>query len=84
MISLYLHAPLNLIYKGETYLGSCQVPEVIYQILEEPVNENEIQAGQEIPQTLEDFIAEIKDERPDAKTFAAKLKAMVLCTNTLF
>ncbi|XP_073311925.1 probable galacturonosyltransferase 12 isoform X1 [Primulina huaijiensis] len=53
------------------------VPEVIFQILEEPVNENEIQAGQEIPQTLEDFIAEIKDERPDAKTFAAKLKAMV-------
>ncbi|XP_073307882.1 probable galacturonosyltransferase 12 [Primulina huaijiensis] len=53
------------------------VPEVIYQILEEPVNQSEIQAGQEIPQTLEDFIAEIKDERPDAKTFAAKLKTMV-------
>ncbi|KAK4439845.1 putative galacturonosyltransferase 12 [Sesamum alatum] len=53
------------------------VPEVIYQVLEEPVDQSEVQLGPEIPQTLEDFIAEMKDERPDAKTFAVKLKAMV-------
>ncbi|EYU19206.1 hypothetical protein ABFS82_13G173600 [Erythranthe guttata] len=53
------------------------VPEVIYQVLEEPVTQGEIQTGPEIPQTMEDFVAEIKDERPDAKTFAVKLKAMV-------
>ncbi|KAK6157155.1 hypothetical protein DH2020_011403 [Rehmannia glutinosa] len=53
------------------------VPEVIYQVLEEPVNQSEVQEGPEIPQTMEDFIAEMKDERPNARTFAVKLKAMV-------
>ncbi|PIN19622.1 Polygalacturonate 4-alpha-galacturonosyltransferase [Handroanthus impetiginosus] len=53
------------------------VPEVIYEVLEEPVDQSEIQLGAEIPQTLEDFIAEIKDEQPDVKTFAVKLKSMV-------
>ncbi|KAL0443432.1 UNVERIFIED_CONTAM: putative galacturonosyltransferase 12 [Sesamum latifolium] len=53
------------------------VPEVIYQVLEEHVDQSEVQLGPEIPQTLEDFIAEMKDQRPDAKTFAVKLKAMV-------
>ncbi|KAL2476235.1 putative galacturonosyltransferase 12 [Abeliophyllum distichum] len=51
------------------------VPEVIYQVLED--NQSEIQLGPEIPQTLEDFVAEMKDGRSDAKTFAVKLKAMV-------
>lgn len=46
--------------------------------MEEPVNEDEIQGDSEIPQTLEDFVAEMKDTRPDAKTFASRLKAMVL------
>lgn len=53
------------------------VPEVIYHVLEEPVNQDELRAGAEIPQTLEDFMAEIRDSRPDAKAFALKLKAMV-------
>ncbi|CAK9181312.1 unnamed protein product [Ilex paraguariensis] len=43
------------------------VPEVIYQVLEEP----------EVPQSLEEFVAAMKDSRPDAETFAVKLKAMV-------
>ncbi|KAL6999392.1 putative galacturonosyltransferase 12 [Sarracenia purpurea var. burkii] len=54
------------------------VPQVIYQVLEEPVSEEyEIQGAAEIPQTLEDFVAEMKDIRPDARAFAARLKAMV-------
>ncbi|KAK4491971.1 hypothetical protein RD792_002755 [Penstemon davidsonii] len=53
------------------------VPEVIYQVLEEPVNQSEVQLEKEVPQTLEDFIAEIKEEQPDAKTFALKLKSMI-------
>ncbi|GER53326.1 galacturonosyltransferase 12 [Striga asiatica] len=65
---------------GPRILGRLEptVPEVIYQVFEEPVDQNEVQpVEQEIPQTMEDFIAEMKDERPDAKTFAVKLKAMV-------
>ncbi|KAL7103511.1 hypothetical protein ACP275_08G183800 [Erythranthe tilingii] len=53
------------------------VPEVIYQVLENPANQNEKQSEPEIHQTLEDFIAKMKEERPDAKTFAIKLKSMV-------
>ncbi|KAG8386194.1 hypothetical protein BUALT_Bualt03G0123600 [Buddleja alternifolia] len=53
------------------------VPEVIYQVLEEPVDEGEVEPGQDIPQTMEEFIAQMKDEQPDAKTFAVKLKSMV-------
>ena len=53
---------------------------MIYQVLEEPVNQDELQAGPQIPQTLEDFMAEIRDSRPDAKAFALKLKAMVVCS----
>ncbi|PIN02354.1 Polygalacturonate 4-alpha-galacturonosyltransferase [Handroanthus impetiginosus] len=65
---------------GPRILGTrpeSSVPQVIYQVLEEPVNEIEVQAGPATPQTMQDFVAEIKDERPDAKTFAIKLKAMV-------
>lgn len=49
----------------------------MYRILEEPENQTETQSEQEIPQTMEDFIADMKNEKPDAKTFAIKLKAMV-------
>ncbi|KAL0302075.1 UNVERIFIED_CONTAM: putative galacturonosyltransferase 12 [Sesamum radiatum] len=63
--------------KIQHYLVLDQVPEVIYQVLEEPANQSEVQSGPEVPQTLEDFIAQMKDERPDAKTFAIKLKSMV-------
>lgn len=51
-----------------------QVPEVIYQVLEEDTNPNEEEIG---PQTLQEFVAEMKSELPDAKTFAIKLKTMV-------
>ncbi|CAA3011634.1 probable galacturonosyltransferase 12 [Olea europaea subsp. europaea] len=53
------------------------IPEIIYQVLEEPINQSEIDLEQEIPQTLEDFVAELNDGQSDAKTFAVKLKAMV-------
>lgn len=50
----------------------------MYQILNEPVNQEELKARPEIPQTLEEFMAEMKQSRPDAKTFAEKLKSMVI------
>jgi len=31
----------------------------------------------DVPQSLEEFVAEMRDSRPDARTFALKLKAMV-------
>lgn len=55
-----------------------KVPEVIYQVLEETPSLNEIKGDVEIPQTLEEFVAELKEESvSDAKTFAVKLRAMV-------
>ncbi|KAM7492665.1 hypothetical protein LguiA_035586 [Lonicera macranthoides] len=66
---------------GPTILGrklDSKVPEVIYQVFQEPVDPEEIQKGAaDIPQSLEDFVAEMKDTRSDAKTFATKLKSMV-------
>lgn len=55
-----------------------QVPEVIYQVLQQPMAEDELKGRSEIPQTLEDFMAEIKESRPNAKTFALKLRDMVV------
>ncbi|XP_052206394.1 probable galacturonosyltransferase 12 isoform X2 [Diospyros lotus] len=52
------------------------VPQVFYQVLDEPASQDEIE-GDEIPQTLEDFVAEMKQTKPDAKTFATRLRAMV-------
>ncbi|KAL8510523.1 hypothetical protein ACS0TY_017371 [Phlomoides rotata] len=54
-----------------------KIPEVIYQVLEEPVEKKDQKSGDGIPQTLAEFVAEVKNERPDAKTFAIKLKSMV-------
>ncbi|KAK4782541.1 hypothetical protein SAY86_016643 [Trapa natans] len=53
------------------------VPEVMYQVLQMPVTKDELEGRPEIPRTLEDFMAEIKDNRPDAKTLAFKLRDMV-------
>lgn len=50
---------------------------MIYRVLEEPSDQTDTQTRPESPQTLEEFVAEMKDGRPDAKTFAVKLKAMV-------
>ncbi|XP_074375428.1 putative galacturonosyltransferase 12 [Apium graveolens] len=55
-----------------------QIPEVIYQVLEEPPSLDEIKREDEIPQSIDEFVAEMKkDGVSDAKTFAVKLKAMV-------
>lgn len=52
---------------------------MIYKILEEPITEDEVKGEAEIiPQSLEEFVAEIKDSRSDAETFALKLKSMVI------
>ncbi|KAK4752476.1 hypothetical protein SAY87_021274 [Trapa incisa] len=54
------------------------VPEVMYQVLEQPmVPVEELKGRSEIPQTLEDFMSEVKESRPNAKTFAIKLRDMV-------
>ncbi|XP_030542807.1 probable galacturonosyltransferase 12 [Rhodamnia argentea] len=53
------------------------VPEVIYQILDTPVSEDELRGKSKIPQTLEDFVAEMKESRSDAKAFALRLREMV-------
>lgn len=47
---------------------------MIYQVLEDEI---EIEEGPETPQSLEEFLEEMKDTKPDAETFAVKLKAMV-------
>ncbi|CAL9758674.1 unnamed protein product [Musa acuminata subsp. burmannicoides] len=56
--------------------ASVTVPEEIYRVLEgaEP---DEPTAGSDVPQTLEEFIEEMKSDRTDAKTFALRLRAMV-------
>ncbi|KAI4322828.1 hypothetical protein L6164_022484 [Bauhinia variegata] len=53
------------------------VPEVIYRILDEPVGKDELEGRSDIPQTLQDFMTEIKEGGYDAKTFAVKLREMV-------
>ncbi|KAL8205567.1 hypothetical protein R6Q57_009118 [Mikania cordata] len=54
------------------------VPQVIYQILEDPSSQDEIVVGPDIPQTLKEFVASMKGSNiRDAKTFAFKLKNMI-------
>ncbi|ESW21688.1 hypothetical protein PHAVU_005G091200 [Phaseolus vulgaris] len=53
------------------------VPEVIYQTLNEPLGKLELQGRFDIPQTLEEFMTEMKSGGYDAKTFAIKLREMV-------
>ncbi|WVY99532.1 hypothetical protein V8G54_025602 [Vigna mungo] len=53
------------------------IPEVIYQTLDEPLGKHELQGRFDIPQTLEEFMTEIKKGGHDAKTFAVKLREMV-------
>ncbi|KAK9906157.1 hypothetical protein M0R45_002817 [Rubus argutus] len=53
------------------------VPEVIYQVLEEPIGKDELQGRSDIPQSLDEFMTEIKDINIDARTFAVKLREMV-------
>ncbi|KAE8693420.1 putative galacturonosyltransferase 12 [Hibiscus syriacus] len=65
--------------RGPKILGrrfQSHVPEVIYRKLEEAVKEDEVQGKADIPQTLQDFMAGIKESRSDAKSFALKLREM--------
>ncbi|KAK9689076.1 hypothetical protein RND81_09G033900 [Saponaria officinalis] len=52
-----------------------EVQEVIYQVFEEPSNVDD--TADDVPQSLDEFMAEMKDSRPDIRTFALKLKSMV-------
>ncbi|CAM8890871.1 unnamed protein product [Rhodiola kirilowii] len=55
-----------------------RVPEVIYQVLTEPLSKEQIQNISDVPQTLEDFMEEVNSESSlDAKAFAMKLREMV-------
>ena len=54
-----------------------KVPEVIFQVLEQPLGNDELKGRRDIPQTLEEFMDEVKNKRLDAKTFALKLREMV-------
>ncbi|GAB2284646.1 Probable galacturonosyltransferase 12 [Dionaea muscipula] len=61
---------------GRTHESSAL--EVISQVLEEPPSSrHENKPGPDVPQSLEEFVAQINDRRPDARTFAIKLKSMV-------
>ncbi|XP_021892969.1 probable galacturonosyltransferase 12 isoform X3 [Carica papaya] len=54
------------------------VPEVMYHVLEEPLSQEELKGRSDIPQSLEEFMAEMKETKTDAKTFAVKLREMVI------
>ncbi|EPS70108.1 hypothetical protein M569_04651 [Genlisea aurea] len=65
---------------GPRILGTTQkstVPEAIYQVLKEPANRSLPENGQEIPQSLQDFMILMEHKKPDAKTFASELKSMI-------
>ncbi|EEF39528.1 conserved hypothetical protein [Ricinus communis] len=53
------------------------VPEVIYQVLQDPLDQDDLKGRSDIPQTLEEFMADVKDTKLNAKTFAIKLREMV-------
>lgn len=57
---------------------------MIYQTLDEPLNKDELKGRSDIPQTLEEFMTEMKQGGYDAKTFALKLREMVLLTLLFF
>ena len=50
---------------------------MIYQTLDENLGKNELQGRSDIPQTLEEFMTDMKKGGYDAKTFAVKLREMV-------
>ncbi|GAV90925.1 Glyco_transf_8 domain-containing protein [Cephalotus follicularis] len=53
------------------------VPEVMYRILEEPIDKDELKGRTDIPLSLEEFMAEVKESKIDAKSFAIRLRDMV-------
>ncbi|XP_039001665.1 probable galacturonosyltransferase 12 [Hibiscus syriacus] len=54
------------------------VLEVIYRILDEPVSKDEVQGKTGVPQTLQEFMSELKQSKLDAKTFALRLREMIV------
>ncbi|VYS70357.1 unnamed protein product [Arabidopsis thaliana] len=58
-------------------VDSGNVPEAMYQVLEQPLSEQELKGRSDIPQTLQDFMSEVKRSKSDAREFAQKLKEMV-------
>ncbi|KAG9454214.1 hypothetical protein H6P81_007118 [Aristolochia fimbriata] len=65
---------------GRRVLESTKVPEEIYRILEEGEIGDHVEAAAgttQAPQSLEEFVAEMRSNRSDARTFAKRLKAMV-------
>jgi alpha-1,4-galacturonosyltransferase len=54
---------------------------VIYQTLDEPLGNDELKGRFDIPQTLEEFMIKMKEGGYDAKTFAVKLREMVLISS---
>ena len=59
------------------------VPEEIYRVLEEGGSEAVKSSTSDVPQSLEEFVAEMKSNRSDAKTFALRLRAMVCAVSIL-
>lgn len=59
------------------------VPEEIYRVLEEGESKEVKSSASDVPQSLEEFVAEMKSNRSDAKTFALRLKAMVCAASIL-
>lgn len=51
---------------------------MIYQTLDEPLGNDELKGRVDIPQTLEEFMINMKEGRYDVKTFAVKLREMVI------
>lgn len=61
-------------------LISSQVPEELYEVFEEPSGYiDEKNPGPDIPLSLEEFMNEMRDTKPNARTFGLKLKSMVHC-----
>lgn len=58
---------------------------MIYGILDQPLGKDELEGRSDIPQTLEEFMTQMKEGGYDAKTFAIKLREMVpFCIFPLF
>jgi len=56
---------------------------VIYGILDQPLGKDELEGRSDIPQTLEEFMTQMKEGGYDAKTFAIKLREMVPFSHSL-
>lgn len=84
MILIVSNEDLKKIKKIWMWLPLLQmVPEEIYRVLEEGGSKEVKSSSSDVPQSLEEFVAEMKSNRFDAKTFALRLKAMVCAASIL-